>query len=186
MFHGVATDTMHTFLSKFSKLSTFETFANRYLEEIETFRLGYCRTRRLPKTFCLAEDILGLTRIMSCVYGLFYAENVKLPELDRNSKAALSILQLLNSQHVMFATLMNPNTSTDLDKIQKSISIFLSCTHRACHFVYGCGDKMWGNRGNYLSLLNLPKQIELFGPVRWYWEVSDIHGNLICFKLCHK
>ncbi|EJK68844.1 hypothetical protein THAOC_09946 [Thalassiosira oceanica] len=178
VMHGVATDSMeivHKHLTKLQKLSTFETFANRYLQEIERFRLGYCRTRRLPKTFWLAEDILGLTRIMPCVYGLAFADNLKLTssESDHHTKTMRSVLQLLNSLHVMVSTLMSPTKSTDIGAIKKSINIFLSCTHRACHFVYGQGDKMWASKGNFLSLLNLPKQIELYGPVRWYWEGSS-------------
>ena len=28
----------------------------------------------------------------------------------------------------------------------------------------------WYNKGNFVSLLNLPKQISVFGPVRLHWE----------------
>ena len=131
-------------MSKRNLQTAFENFANKYLLEIESFRLYYCRTRKLPKTFWLAEDILGLTRIIPCVYGQFFAENVNFPESD--AKEIKSIFQLLNSLHVMVSTLMNPRTATDTDTIEVYVKFFLSCVHRSSHLVYGSGDYFWGKK----------------------------------------
>ena len=35
------------------------------------------------------------------------------------------------------------------------------------------GNFMWYNRPNFVSLLNLPNQIEQFGDLRLYWEGSN-------------
>ena len=173
LFHGVITDVMaliHKYMKDRSLLSKFETFANEYLLEIESFRLGWCKMRKLPKAFWLAEDILGFTRIMPCIYGLFFANNFKLGSRSKHMKIHKSIQKLLNSLHVMVSTLMNPRTSTDIKKIKAYIRVYLTCGHQASKLINGKGEDFWMDKGNHLSLENLPEQIARHGPIRWYWE----------------
>ena len=176
LFHGVVDDVMklvHKFMSKYNKLETFERFVNEYLLEIEMFRLDWCKLRKLPKAFWLAEDILGFCRIMPCIYGMFFANNFKFGTHAQSSqfvKSCKSVQRLLNSLHVMISCLMNPCTATDVKKIDTYIKLYLSCGHDASKCIDGKGELFWMDRGNHLSLLNLPAQIARFGPVRWYWE----------------
>ena len=174
LFHGIVDDVMklvHRFMSKYKKLETFERFVNVHLLKIETFRLGWCKLRKLPKAFWLAEDILGFCRIMPCIYGLFFTNNFKFTRLSRRFvESSTSVKKLLNSLHVMISALMNPRTSTDVNKIDAYIKVYLSCGHEASKWINGKGEAFWMDKGNHLSLLNLPDQIAHFGPVRWYWE----------------
>lgn len=191
LFHGVVDDVMklvHKFMAKYKKLETFERFVNVHLLEIEMFRLDWCKLRKLPKAFWLAEDILGFCRIMPCIYGIFFANNFKFGRSSSSSrfvKSCSSVQLLLNSLHVMISTLMNPRTSTDVKKIDSYIKVFLSCGHQASKWIEGKGESFWMDRGNHLSLLNLPAQILRFGPVRWYWEgvseafIHDVKPHLI-------
>lgn len=53
----------------------------------------------------------------------------------------------------------------------KHIKFFLDCTHQFCVMV--CDDSKkttWLHRSNFVLLLNLPKQIEQFGPLHSYWD----------------
>lgn len=189
IFHGVVDDVMalvHKFMSSLDKLTTFEKFVNKYMLEIESFRLGWCKLRKLPKAFWLAEDILGFSRIMPCIYGLFFANNFKFGRHTDNFLCChLSIKRLLNSLHVLVSALMNPKTSRDVRKIEAYIKVFLSCGHFASECINGNGAAFWMDRGNELSLLNLPAQIEKYGPVRDWWEgvmeayIQEIKPQLI-------
>ena len=176
LFHGVVADViefLQKFMKKLSLGTAFDKFANKYLSEIEFFRLGWCRVRLLPKANWLAEDILGMARVMPCIYGLFFL-NFNLPE--RHAQAGRSIQRLLNALHVMVSALMSPHYSTDCEKIEIYIKIFLTTCQHASKLVLG-NDNLWfGKKGNALSLLNLPEQIKKFGPVRWYYEATSERG----------
>lgn len=108
---------------------------------------------------------------MPCIYGLYFANNFKFgTQSTRFVKSCMSVQQLLNSLHAMISALMNPSTATDTKKIDAYIKFYLSCGHQASKLIDGKGELFWMDRGNQLSLLNLPAQISRFGPVRWYWE----------------
>ena len=171
LFEGVVDDVMelvHKHMKKQNLLSKFEKFVNEYILEIESLRLGWCRLRKLPKAHWLAEDILGYSRIMPFIYGLFFKNNFNLEAIDNEEHKCIQ--QLLNSLHVMISTLMNPSTATDVDKIESYIRVYLTCAHQASEYINGKGDDFWMGKGNHLSLLNLPAQIARHGPVRWYYE----------------
>ena len=39
-------------------------------------------------------------------------------------------------------------------------------------FEYNENEPMWWSKSNFISLLNLPDQINFFGPLRFYWDGS--------------
>ena len=169
--HGVAADVIEL-VDKFLKThrlgKKFESFANKYLLEIDRFKLCWCKIRYLPKTNWLAEDILGFCRIMPCVYGLFFL-HINDDIADTQKTTVSTILQMLHTFHVMLSALMNPRCSSDAAKIDCYIKLFLSCMHKSIMLITG-SNEWWEKKGNFLSLLNLPRQITKYGPIRWYWE----------------
>ena len=51
------------------------------------------------------------------------------------------------------------------------IKIFLSCCHRFCQEYYDPSvTEFWFSKADFLSLLNLPGQIEKYGPLGLYWD----------------
>ena len=55
--------------------------------------------------------------------------------------------------------------------IDRHIKIFLACCQRFCDLYFSSDTiPFWANTSNFLSLLNLPSQIDRFGPIRWYLE----------------
>jgi hypothetical protein len=172
VFHGVSADVMelaYIFLKELQLLPAFERFANKILSSIESLRLEWCKIRELPKTLWLAENILGMTRIMPCIYGLFL-DVTAIPETHSKSKLALQ--QTLNAHHVMVSALMSPRcTYSDSKKIDSYIKMFLSCIQRSVRCIIGPDEyKWWAEKGNMTSLLNLPDHVKQFGPVRWLYE----------------
>lgn len=173
LFHGLVSGVMelsHKFMKLLAKLATFERLVNIHLSKIESFRLAWIKLRELPNTKWLAENLLGMTRIMPAVYGLFF-ENFSVPNVY--SEAAQSLQHTINALHVLISTLMSPScTFTDSKKIDVYIKIFLSCVHKSARLILGVaeGDAWLTNKANPVSLLNLTRQIEQFGPMRWYYE----------------
>jgi hypothetical protein len=129
--------------------------------------LSYCafKLRELPKKQWLDENVLAHTRLICCIYGVFF-NSFKVP--DAHAKTASSLQQLLNALHVMIFTLMSPQcTYSDSKKLDLYIKFFLSCCQRANKLVNGPNsDEWWAEKGNMNSLLNLTERIEKFGPVR--------------------
>ena len=75
IFHGIVARVMSLFEQFFKdedKNTEFEALVNPHLLEIASLRLDWLHIRPLPKTMWLAEDELGLSRIMSFVYGQFF------------------------------------------------------------------------------------------------------------------
>ena len=69
------------------------------------------------------------------------------------------------------------NDPIPVETIDEYIKLFLGI----CHYFEGTigyptnnqgikSSPFWYNKGNFVSLLNLPKQISIFGPVRLHWE----------------
>lgn len=173
LFHGLVSavmDLIHKFMTLLSKLATFERLANKYLTKIESLRMDWLKLRELPKTKWLAENLLGVTRILPAVYGMFFT-NFAVPPIY--SKAAERLKQTINALHVLISSLMSPQCSfADSKRIDMYIKIFLSGVHRSAKLILGAneGDAWLTNKANPVSLLNLTRQLEQFGPVRWYYE----------------
>ena len=161
---------VHTFMKHNKVKATFEKVANRYMNEISTFRIDWLRTKYLPAAQWLAEDYLGYSRMMPFLYGTYFLQ-VRAPDNTQVSKETMeSLKQVLNSLHVMIGLLMTPR-QPNIDCIDMHIKLFLSCCNRYAKLYYAEGTApFWSTKGNFLSLLNLPEQIRYFGPLRWYWE----------------
>ena len=96
-------------------------------------------------------------------------------------------INLVRSMATMVSLIMTDHTSPNLiTKVDHSIRIYLTMAHR--FEINQEKDKSrkynWVSKSNYLSLLNLPRQMELYGPLRLYWEggyrgeglIQDIKG----------
>ena len=175
LFHGIVPSVMaaiHSFLTDHNRLAPFETMVNVHLTKIISFRLDWCKIKKLPKTLWLGEDVLGFTRIITFVYGQFFL-CMKLPENLITSTVTLwAIQQLLNSLHVLLSLMMTPRKQ-DPRILDAHVKLFLSCCQKFATSYYSAEVvPFWATTGNFPSLLNIPGQVEYFGPVCWYWEGS--------------
>jgi len=173
IFHGIIPTVMkaiHEFMTEHSLASKFENHVNTYLSEIASMRLSWCKVKTLPKKLWLGEDVLGFSRVMPFIYSQFFL-GIKMPESDIVANETLvAIKQMIHSMHVMVSVLMSPRDPC-INTIDRAIKIFLSCCDRFVrHYYDDDTEPFWASTGNFPSLLNLPQQIEFFGPLRLYWE----------------
>ena len=78
-----------------------------------------------------------------------------------------NVINCLNSMARMIAIVIQTHTDNDLIlKCDLSIRIFLRTAEDLNKALRQQDDKpIWISRSNYLSLLNLPRQMEMFGPL---------------------
>ena len=170
IFHGVVPSVMeivHKHLTSLTCCATFFDIVNPSLLSCALLRLSYCKLKNLPPTLWLAEDVLGFTRIIQFVYG-----KILLHDLIENDVVKTSIMEMINALHVMCAVIMT-KTAVCTETISIHIKIFLNACHHFCKCVHDdtIAD-FWKTKCNFVSLLNLPKQINDYGSVRFYWEGS--------------
>ena len=62
-----------------------------------------------------------------------------------------------------------------------SIKIYLTMVHKFDMALNGSVDRKftWVQKSNYLSLLNLPNQMKMYGQMRCYWEGGHRGEGLI-------
>ena len=173
VFHGVVARVMlemEDVLSGEDRKTTFHDLVNPYLLELRSLRLDWAHIKTFPKTMWLAEDELGFARISLFVYGQFFL-NIRLREACNTTPTQLrSLRQMFVSLFVMVCLLMSP-TNPCVDLIERHIKVFLSACHNFASGYYTADViPFWAGTQNFPSLLNLPRQIRTFGPIRWYWE----------------
>ncbi len=84
--------------------------------------------------------------------------------------AFCELQQLSNSLNVMLSLLMS-DTDVTVFALENHIKVFLDSCHHFCNATHDntyC--EFWLAKANFMSLLNLPKQIDHFGKLRWYWD----------------
>ena len=97
--------------------------------------------------------------------------SLSLPESSQTSENTLNdIRRMMNSLHVLICKLMSPREDGGVD-VDLHVKIFLSSCDRYSRRYYGDDVvPFWVGKGNFMGLLNLGKQIEKYGSLRWYWE----------------
>ena len=93
-----------------------------------------------------------------------------LPPKGGSLKNALNVV---NSMMRMISLIMSKSVTQDVTiECERSIKIYLTMVHRFDTALNGdSGRKFtWVSKSNYLSLLNIPQQMNLYGPMRCYWE----------------
>ena len=166
------------FMKYHKKWNKLVTVANHYLDEVHYLCLDYCKCEAFTNDEdykpggWLAETYLGFSRIMVII--VIQIDTF----IDGDTVGIQHIKLLIASMFAMLSRLMTTD-NVAIDIIEHHIKLFLSI----CHYFEGeigyptnnDGIKLfpfWFNRGNFVSLLNLPKQIDMYGPVRLHWEGS--------------
>ena len=85
----------------------------------------------------------------------------------------MNVTNLVTSMSRMVAHVMTKVVTPPLlIECDISIKIYLTMVHKFDIALNGTGDRKftWVQKSNYLSLLNLPNQMKIYGPMRCYWE----------------
>ena len=173
LFHGVIPDIMEVIFNIIKENSlgaVFDRHVNLILKDIANLRLEWLKIKSFPPSQWLAEDVLGLSRIMPYIFSQFFQWFDPPASSNLSTETCYAIRQILNSLHVMTSMLMS-KTDIDCDEIDLHIKVFLSCCDRLSksHYVENVEPFLFA-KSNFLSLLNLPEQILNYGHLRLYWE----------------
>ncbi len=165
--HGALLE-LHKFLTSMNKATEFEKLTNKFISNLITFWLDWCKLKLYSKWQWFSENTCGISRLIPYFYANFIL-NADLFYRDVMIENAFKLLQkLLNSLCVMMSTLLRAEERSKT-RIDLSTRIFLTSTHN--FFEIYSQEKSKNDfwiKGNFASLLNLPSQIENFVPLRLY------------------
>ena len=93
---------------------------------------------------------------------------------DSSNEETKQLGFLLQSWQCLISRLMSTKFQFDRNELHFYIKAFLNLCHEfeKKANIRQQKDFLWYTRGNFLSLLNIPEQIDNFGSLRWHWEGS--------------
>ena len=173
IFHGIlayCVERIEEFMKTHCVTPEFEKLVNVYMTDIQSHRLEWCKLKTFPKTQWIAENEIGLARILPFVYGLFF-RMIQLPDrCNTSNESQTAVMQLIQALFVLISMLMSTRNVIG-QVIDEHVKLFLSTCHRFCRSYFQKNTTpFWANTGNFPTLLCLGEQIDRFGPVRLYWE----------------
>ena len=145
---------------------------NPILEDINSLKLEFCNAETFwhsktdfKATGWIADNYLGYARII--VILLAHMDII----IQEERRAANEFNAMIQTSFVLISHLMT-RVHVDVQLINDLIKIFLwSCHNFDTTFGYSDGNiPFWYKKSNFVSLLNLPTQIDHYGPVYLYWE----------------
>ena len=176
IFQGVVKSVIEfsfMFLTHHRKKQEFKSDVYDVMDAIKMLQCTYCAMETFTmnsESFVagwIAEHYVAISRcfvhIMSHVMDLISTDNVVSNYFEL----------MIQSLMCLVYNIMTPYT-TDLITLDNYIKCFLQSVHYFETYSNmasrSTSSYIWFSRGNFLSLLNLPDQIEQFGSIRLYWE----------------
>lgn len=173
-FTGVTKDIvnlLNAILTRHNNKTKFHKRVNPLLNHLKSIlRLSYCLPRTLPNKKWVSENYLAFARLIPFFFATYFNEF----NTQSNINGKVKVLQrLVNAFNVLVSTLFHPKSRNN-SIVDDVVKIFLSC--------YNDVDKAIGSdlkksdnislfsKQNWLALLNLHNQIQLFGDFRLHWE----------------
>ena len=146
---------------------------NHTLIKIHDLGLDWCRMEKLieGRTFTTsgwqAEQYLAFARCTLLVYSA-------IRDTVGNNEKGINEHEFMCQALLCFISRVMVHDQSDETNQMHYIKCFLSACDLFEHVAYIMEDAnpMWYNKGNFLSLLNLPTQIKEFGSLRNFWEGS--------------
>ena len=175
LFEGIVKSLIEVTMEylKFHKLwSKYCEMINPLLNEIDTLKLDFCRvesfwcsTTDYKPTGWIAENYLGFSRIIIVL--LTYMDTLEIQQRRGYDEFKC----MIQSSFVLISHLMSRKNISSL-KINELVKIFLStCENFDLEFrERNDNTPFWYKKSNFVSLLNLPDQIDEYGSVFLYWE----------------
>ena len=159
------------------------------------YKLSWLKVKPLPATQFASENYVAIARLFPFLLG-FYISGFNYRGNGVTTQHIRMLTQVINSYSVMIASLMRTDEEVTATLLERNIKFFLSCLNEmeiaiksweATGNEDGIGEKTKTKKkkeskkdgaeysgifqkGNFLSLLNLPSQFEFFGHLRLYWE----------------
>ena len=159
------------------KLKTkFNESFTQVLNRIKSLKLDWLKTDTLPDTQWASENYLAIARLFPFLVG-YYEHHSEYSFCvggvqGMTPSRSLCLRKLCNVYSTMLGLLMRKEKihAEDLDGV---IKLFLSCVvnfEKSLKPSSNGKESIVFSKGNLLSLLNLPEQVEYLGPARHIWE----------------
>ncbi len=108
--HGVISNIViefHKFLTFRNRGVELKTVVNKFVLDIISFQLGWCKLKTYPKKQWVSENTFGSSRLIQYFMAMFIL-NTNLSQRDINAKDAFSLFEkVINSLSVMISALMS-------------------------------------------------------------------------------
>ena len=123
-------------LSHHNKFTSFVRYANSLiLEDILTFRLDYCKIKKLPKAAWVGENCMAFMRLMSYLYGSYLMNNPLSANEDETKETVTNLKCMINAFQALVSVLMTKRAVTPTS-IKNHMKLFMSSAHYL-HMKYG-------------------------------------------------
>lgn len=158
-----------SFFKWYKKWSTFSKDSNIILNNVLSSKTNFCKALpfsgdNLTTGGWIAEQYVAFARIMNILMKDY--DNY----INETSLGYTEMIVLTQSCHSLVAHLMT-NEQIPTSKIRDLIKVFLGTCHYYKEAVGNTqADPFWFHKSNFFSLMNLPDQIDEFGPLRLHWE----------------
>jgi hypothetical protein len=169
---------VQTFLKKNKMLSSFLSEINNHLFPIEQLKLNWCNMIPYGSGKFgghVSENYLAMARILKwyvCILEKYINQSIVDDfVLLRNVIDTLSCLLSRCLQRIVNDKLCR--------SVERHVKIFLNCYVLMDQQLNGPDSHSWISKYNFLSLLNLHKQIANYGPLHNMWEGSYIGEKII-------
>lgn len=167
-------------MAKAKRKTKFNQHFSKLLQEINLLRLEWIKCAELPNTQWASENYIAVARIFSFLIG-FYCHHFDPCNGGITFDNMYHLRRLSNSFQLMIASLMRVDDAVTPEMLDNNIKLFLSCWNECEGGIdlsqEGNNASSSGNaiftKGNFLSLLNIPDQVKMFGPSRHYYEGNN-------------
>ena len=157
------------------KKTAFCKYIDTTIQSVKDLQCSFCRTEVLQTgketstSGWIAEHYLGAARLLTHM-----CSSIRLFVKGEFSQDIDAYEFMIQTCLCFIARLMS-NTEVSVHEVDDYIKLFLTSVHNFEVRTYvqdSNHDFSWYSKGNFLSLLNLPSQIQKFGHLRNYWEGS--------------
>ncbi len=153
LFLGIVKSIMEVsdkYMKQYKLGNKFISHVNTYIAQLQSFCLNFLQIQPLPNTSYLSEWCLGTVHVFPFIYGK--VTTIIEPTIRYGNK----YMSMVYSIYVMVVHLMSPHQTSSQQKLQ----VFYCC-HQFCMATHDDTiTPSWLSKGNYVTLLNLPEQIE--------------------------
>ena len=136
--HGMIPDVMYIVQQIFShhnKYTSFVRYGNTILEDISSFRLDYCKIKKLPKAAWVGENCMAYMRLMSYLVGSYLMNNSLSIDEEETKETVANLRCMLNAFQALVSVLMTKREVSSVI-IDNHMKLFMSSAHYL-HMRYG-------------------------------------------------
>lgn len=169
----------NSMLKEMKKMTSFVENIDQYLKPIQKLLLPWCKMAPFGTGKFgghVSENYLAMGRIIkwySCIVGLFVDGNA-FHELYNN------LVNVIASLYAMLSRILQRSVTKELCQSSlRHIKIFLNYYALFDDLLNGVENLGWIKKYNFLSLLNLPVQMQNYGPLLNLWEGSSMGEKII-------